>query len=61
MLLETASLPWPMDDTIPLQSEELRGMVALGQYRHDQLRIRVVAPESGYLVLSNLWYPGWRA
>ena len=36
-------------------------MVAIEQYRHDRLRMRVVASEPGYLVLSNLWYPGWRA
>ena len=61
MLLETESLPWPTAGSTQVEGEELRGEVAIEQYRHDRLRIRVVAPEPGYLVLSNLWYPGWRA
>ena len=39
----------------------MRGEASIEQYRHDRLRLRVVAPAPGYLVLSNLWYPGWRA
>ena len=61
VLLETESLPWPTAGSTQVEGEELRGEVAIEQYRHDSLRIRVVAPEPGYLVLSNLWYPGWRA
>ena len=61
VLLETESRPWPTAGSTQVEGEELRGEVAIEQYRHDRLRIRVVAPEPGYLVLSNLWYPGWRA
>ena len=61
VLLETTSLPWPTAAAAPTQGEGLRGAAAIEQYRHDRLRIRVVAPSPGYLVLSNLWYPGWRA
>lgn len=61
VLLETDSLPWPTADPTPPKGEVRQSTVAIEQYRHDQLRIRVVAPEPGYLVLSNLWYPGWRA
>ena len=61
VLLETESLPWPATGSTQAEVEDLRGVVAIEQYRHDRLRIRVVAPEPGYLVLSNLWYPGWRA
>ena len=61
VLLETESLPWPAAGATPAKGDERHGVVAIEQYRHDRLRIRVVAPEPGYLVLSNLWYPGWRA
>ena len=61
VLLETESLPWPTAGATPVPGEARQGMVAIEQYRHDRLRIRVVASEPGYLVLSNLWYPGWRA
>ena len=61
VLLETESLPWPTAGATPVPGEARQGMVAIEQYRHDRLRMRVVASEPGYLVLSNLWYPGWRA
>ena len=60
VLLETDSRPWPMAGATPPKGEVRQSTVAIEQYRHDRLRIRVVAPEPGYLVLSNLWYPGWR-
>ncbi len=61
VLLETDSRPWPTAGATLLKGEVRQGMVTIEQYRHDRLRIRVVAPETGYLVLSNLWYPGWQA
>ncbi|MAG35103.1 MAG: hypothetical protein CL878_02490 [Dehalococcoidia bacterium] len=61
VLLETEALPWPATGSTQADGEEPRGEATVELYRHDQLHIRVVAPEPGYLVLSNLWYPGWRA
>ncbi len=63
VLLETESRPWPTAGSTQAKDEELRGEAeaSIELYRHDQLHIRVVAPEPGYLVLSNMWYPGWRA
>ncbi len=61
VLLETEALPWPTAGATQAEGEGLRGEVAIEQYRHDRLHLRVVAPDPGYLVLSNLWYPGWQA
>ena len=61
VLLETESLPWPTAGATPVEGDGHRGVVTIEQYRHDRLRIRVAAPEPGYLIVSNLWYPGWRA
>jgi uncharacterized membrane protein YfhO len=37
------------------------GRVEVGSYRLNEIRMSVESPADGYLLLSEVWYPGWRA
>ena len=39
----------------------LRGEAAIDSYTNDEILLSVDAPENGFLVLSEIHYPGWRA
>jgi uncharacterized membrane protein YfhO len=36
-------------------------VILLETYGPNEIRLRVDAPADAYLVLSEVWYPGWRA
>lgn len=38
-----------------------RGKVKIKDYEAERIRIVVESPEDAFLVLSELWYPGWKA
>ncbi len=38
-----------------------RSVVTISSYRLNEIRLSVETPADGYLVLSEVWYPGWRA
>ena len=44
------------NDSVPHQS-----IVSIESYRLNEIRLTVETPANGYLVLSEVWYPGWRA
>ncbi len=51
-------LPAPTDQAPPSSME---GPVSILAYSENEIEVAASAEKAGYLVLSEVWYPGWRA
>ena len=48
-------------DLASLEPPAEPGGATVRHYSNDAMTVDVQAPEAGYLVLSEIWYPGWQA
>ena len=47
--------------SIPNAEEAAGGTVEIAQYEPERVRLKVIAPTDGFVLLRDTFYPGWRA
>ena len=52
-----------LSDGLPLVGEDegIKDEVVIAEYKPERVVIRVVTNQTGYLILTDTWYPGWEA